>query len=298
VQSRALLMLDQIARNAAMGLPGVAAWRSRRGRTAAVGAGVTQADLATYAYAPFERVVNAVGRESLQGASIVEIGPGDHIPMAMLLLAAGASQYICLDRFAGDVGGAAAQAFYRALAHDLSRYSPALAAGLDREGLDPNRFPDSAGDRVCIWRRAVEDSPETDVADLVLSNNVVEHVSDLDVFARHSFRMLRSGGRGVHRVDFTAHDAWAARDDPFEWLTVSDLLWHLTGSNRGSPSRCRYHEVWEAFEGAGFEIGVDLIDSYPVEMIRAARPRLAQRFRGMPEDSLAVRSALFLCEKK
>ena len=48
---------------------------------------------------PFERVLKAVGRESLRGATIVEIGPGDHIPMAMLLLAAGAARYICLDRF-------------------------------------------------------------------------------------------------------------------------------------------------------------------------------------------------------
>jgi hypothetical protein len=281
-----------------MGVPGVAAWRSRRGRTARGGTGVTGDDLETYAYGPFERVLNAVGRESLRGATIVEIGPGDHIPMAMLLLAAGAARYICLDRFAGDVGGGAARAFYRALANDLPQRSPELAAGLHREGVDPERFPDSLGDRVCVWRHAVEEKPETDIADLILSNNVVEHVSDLDAFASHSFAMLRSGGHGVHRVDFTAHDAWAACRDPLEWLTVPEVLWHLTGSNRGSPNRYRYHEVREAFERAGFLIEVDLLEAYPLDMIRRARPGLARRFRGMPEDSLAVQTALFVCEKK
>ncbi|HJO22429.1 MAG TPA: methyltransferase domain-containing protein [Myxococcota bacterium] len=298
MQSRSLLILGQIARNAAMAVPGVAAWRSRCGRTADVGAEVTRDDLETYAYGPFERVLNAVGWETLTGATVVEIGPGDHIPMAMLLLAAGAGRYICLDRFAGDLGGGAARTFYQALAHHLPQRWPELAAGLHRQGLAPDRFPDSAGDRVCVWRRAVEESPETDVADLVLSNNVVEHVSDLDAFVRHSFKMLRSGGRAVHRVDFTAHDVWAARGDPFEWLTVSDGIWRLTGSHRGSPNRYRYHEVREAVERGGFLIEVDLVEAYPLDLIRSARPRLARRFRGMPVESLAVRTALFVCEKK
>lgn len=298
MQSRALLILDQIARNAAMRIPGVADWRSRRGRTSATGAQLTRDDLETYAYGPFQRVSNALDSTGFRGATVVEIGPGDHIPMAMLLLAAGAARYICLDRFVGDIGGESAKAFYRALADDLPRRFPDLARSLDRQSLDATSFPESAQGRVAVWRCPIEDAPETEIADLVLSNNVVEHVTDLDAFARQTFRMLRSGGRAIHRVDFTAHDVWASRRDPFEWLTVSDLLWRLSGSHRGSPNRFRYHEVEEAFESAGFLINVDLIEEDPLDTIHEVRPRLARRFRTMPEASLAIRTALFECEKR
>jgi len=294
-KSRTLLIADQILRNAAMAVPELARWRARRGRTATTARQPGPRDLQRYAYAVFDLVVEAVGPERLADARVVEIGPGDHAPAALLFLAAGARSYAAVDRFPGDLGGAAGRRFYEALARDLEVSRPALAARLRDRGVGAADLMSSG--LVEVIPCAVEQWRDRDAADVLVSHNAVEHLSDLAAFAKNSYASVRPGGVAVHRVDFDAHDAWASREDPFEWLTVSERLWHLMGSRRGCPNRARHHEVLENLEKAGWRIDSRVLDAFEPRAIEAARPRLARRFRSMPIDSLRVRTALLVCHK-
>lgn len=289
------VVADQVARNALMAVPGVAGWRSRRGRTSAAEPRAPSREaLEIHGYSQLDMVLRAVDG-ALAGKDVAEIGPGDHLPAALLFLAAGARRYVAFDRFAGDVAGPAAKALYRALADDLAGRSPELRTGLERAGIEVERFPEAYPDRVRLEAVSIEEAGAAEARfDVLVSTNVVEHLYDLDAFAANSRRLLAPGGVGVHRVDFGAHDVWAFRSDPLEWLTFSDRLWRMMGSRRGAPNRRRFDEVCEALRGAGFEVEAHVEERFPEHELRARRASLARRFRSMSVESLSVKTAVLV----
>jgi SAM-dependent methyltransferase len=296
---RGALIADQVVRNLLMAFPPLARWRTRRGRTAERGA-VDAAYLHRYAYEPYEMLLAALGVSALAGRRVGEIGPGDHVPAALLLLAAGARDYTAFDRFPGDVAGARAKQLYGALARDLAAAHPGLAAGLRERGIDAARFPDAYPELVRFVHGPIESlhdavSPGLDV---LFSYNVVEHLSDVAALARASERLLAPRGVAVHRVDFGPHDVWFARGSDLEWLTIPDTVWRWMGSRRGAPNRLRYHEVVEQLARPGLRVEARVLERFDEAALRAAQPTLARRFRAMPLDSLRVKTALILCRKE
>lgn len=288
---RSALVLDQLARNAVMALPPVARWRARRGRTSDPHEDLDRLDLDLCAYRPFDMLLEAAGPTGLAGLEIAEIGPGDHVPTALLILAAGASRYLCIDRFAGDISGPRAKRLYLRLAADLERRRPVLAQALAELGIVVERFPEAYPELVCPVAGAVEARTDSNTVDIVFSNNVLEHLTDISAFGRVVFEMLRPGGLSVNRVDFSAHDVWRKRKDPLEWLTIPDRLWHWMGSHRGSANRLRFNEVCESLREAELEVDAHVFERFEETLVRTRRPHLARRFRGMPLDSLTVKTA-------
>lgn len=294
---KGIWIAEQILKNTAMAIPAVAAWRSRRGRTSMPGAGDSHLENSTYA--PYRMVVDAVGESNLEGCAIGEVGPGDQIPAAILFLGAGARMYVAFDRFRGDISSEGAKKLYAILFQDLQRRFPKIYSRLKSAGIAPNRFPEGYPSLIRYEHRQIEsDLGEYNSAfDVLFSNNVVEHVVDIDKFAKNIYQLLRPSGVAVHRVDFGPHDTWQKIADPFEWLTVSDFIWTLMGSQRGVPNRKRFHEVCLSLEDAGFALQVFKSELYPEELVRDARPSLARRFRTMPVESLRVKTAFLECRK-
>ncbi|HXV77514.1 MAG TPA: hypothetical protein VD788_14470, partial [Candidatus Polarisedimenticolaceae bacterium] len=133
--------------------------------------------------------------------------------------------------------------------------------------------------------------------DLLTSYNVVEHLYDLNAFAGQTFRMLAPGGRAIHRVDFGPHGNWLERANPLEWLTVPDVLWSLMGSMRATPNRRRFHEVHLALMRAGFVVDAVESEHFAEADLTAIRPHLPRRFRSMPDASLRVKTASYVCRR-
>jgi hypothetical protein len=298
-QSKNLLILNEIVRNAVMAVPVVSRWRSRRGRTSVQVERIDEEFLRRYAYLPYETVCDRIGASGLEGLSVGEIGPGDHIPAALLFLGAGAESYACYDRFAGDLAGEYAKAIYRALVDDLRLDRPDLAQRLQSRGIEPDRFPEAFSGLVRVVSKPIEtiDDEEYGQLDLLTSYNVVEHVYDIPAFAAQTCRMLRPGGLAIHRVDFGAHGKWLDQTNPLEWLTVPDSIWRLMGSKRGTPNRWRFHEVRDALTNAGFEVDADESEFFDEGDLASIRPSLAPRMRAMPDASLLVKTASFFCRR-
>jgi hypothetical protein len=122
---------------------------------------------------------------------------------------------------------------------------------------------------------------------------VGEHVNSVRAFAEMNARLLAPNGVGVHRVDFGPHGCWANYHDPLTFLRFPDWLWELMGSNRGTPNRRRYHEFCREFERAGLKIDVIGRELFQKEKIEFTK--MAGNFRGMPEDSIATGTAIFIC---
>ena len=119
----------------------------------------------------------------------------------------------------------------------------------------------------------------------------------MSALARSSYEQLADNGICVHRIDYGPHDIWRSKENPFEWLTISDAVWSMMGSNRGTPNRFRHHEVVNWFEEAGFNVDVIQTDKFDAGDLDKFHGSFTPRLRDMPRESLAVRSALIKCEK-
>jgi SAM-dependent methyltransferase len=279
----------ELVANFAMGIPAVRTLRVSRGRT--VGASI--ATKARSVVAQFEFFMDTIGREDLRGKTVVEIGPGDAIPLALLFIGAGADRYVAIDRFLGDVFGEDAMTLYREV---LALTAPEVRAGLQARG-----FGTSAGDLVTLFRSRhvalIREGIEREVpqdareADFIVSFNVCEHLADLGRALRNMAALLSPDGRMIHRIDYGPHDLWQSYGNPLAFLTVPGRLWNMMSSNRGCPNRVRHRE----FLGMAGALGLSSLDRpgrcASLAEVREIKPRLAARFGQLSDEDLRILDA-------
>ena len=275
----------EVAKNIAMAIPPLRAWRLTRSRSGTVEGG-DDAFLERYALQATRHLRTIV--PTLHELHIVEIGPGDYLTSGLALLAAGAASYTALDRFPGPYEGETARHWYRKLQTAWPRLMPDTPWPAD---LDAATFPEAYRNRVTTLRDAVEDVALGRKYDVVCSYQVGEHVSDIGAFAAINARLLGPGGVGAHRVDMAAHPPWHDYPDPFQFLRFPDWLWQLMGSHRGTSNRHRHHEFCEAFRAAGLTVESSL-EPYRDEDVDTER--LPARYRRMPSESLRVAAATYV----
>lgn len=244
-------------------------------------------DLSSHAFAMLECLLQA--NVQVSGARVLEIGPGDHLSSGLALLAAGARQYVALDRFPAAYSSRSAKAWYAA----TERAWRARAPGAEwPEWLDVKRFPEGYGDRVQVIRSAIEDAQGAGSFDIVCSHNVGEHVFDLHRFvSAHKHHLAFDRGTAVHRIDFGPHGPWRKYSDPLFFLDITPMLWHLMGSRRGYPNRFRLHHFVDAFRAAGYTVAVSDI----VEVASDSGAASASRFTSTPRDSIKTIAATLIC---
>lgn len=257
----------------------------------------------------------------LQGARVLEIGPGDSFGVALRFLAAGARQVVCWDRFWSERDPAQQAGICRAL---LARLSPEersrVAGAVDLEGPGPVF---KGGLLRYEYGRGIEDALdvlEQGSFNLIVSRAVLEHLYDPGRGLQAMDRLLVPGGRMAHKVDFRDHGLLTASGHhPLAFLRYSDRVWSWMTRDSGKPNR-RLIDVYRAhLERLGhaftlYKVGVvgreEELVPHPeklepgrhltpeeLENVRAIQPRLARRFRRMPLEDLVV-SAVFLSSRK
>ena len=277
----------EIAKNFAMGIPPVRAWRYRRLKAAATVFSTDDEFLERYAFQPIRALLAQV--DSVRDRHIAEIGPGEYLTSGLALLAAGAASYTVIDRFPGNYENAAAKRWYLAVQEAWPRLFPELPWP---EYLRAEDFPAAYGDRLQVITKPIEEIPPDRKFDLICSFQTGEHVSDIDAFARVNATLLAPDGLSVHRVDFGPHDCWFLYPYPLTFLQFPEWLWYLMGSNRGIPNRRRHHEFAAAFAAAGLQVEA-VLDRF--EGVDIDPKKLAKRFREMPLESLRVGAAVYTC---
>ena len=209
--------------------------------------------------------MDTIGWSSIQGRTIVEVGPGDAIPLALLFLGTGAKKYIAFDRFIGDVLNASSLALYKAIEADLPEEIKAgwhkLRVDCSRAGLE-DLF---ARDMISLLPISIEEATTPDVADFIVSFNVLEHLSDMEQALRRMAIILKPDGMMIHRVDYGPHDVWSRYRNQLTFLVLPDWLWRLMGSNRGYPNRTRHSEVMSILAGLGFSTAERIVRRFEPE---------------------------------
>jgi hypothetical protein len=285
------------AKNVAMMFPWTRKRRSRSRRTAVLSPEITEEELWLYAFSALEMLLKHFPRSRFQGATIIEIGPGDNVVLGIPLFALGAASYYAMDRFMGDTDSIDAHRLYAKVMDELpKRY------GIRRELItDPDSYPTAwEGSRLFLCRNRIEEFRSfnlSGVADLVFSHAVGQTVASPVSFAQASYELLKPGGMAIHHVQFGPEGRWCRYSNPLTFLTVNETLWKLTASHRGVSNRVRCDAFGALFARSGFHATTHVLEEITRNHVDEIRPFLAGPFKAVPDESLEVAVAVFVCVK-
>lgn len=281
----------ELAANVAMGIPAIREARVRRGRTI----GLPVQEKAEALLTQFAFFMDAIGWERLRGRTVLEIGPGDAVPLAPLFLGAGALRYIALDRFLGEVTGTRALELYQA----TLRIAPSrVLDGLRAIGVEPDapallRLLLRTPERVTLLNTGIEERVPRSAqgVDYIVSFNVCEHLADMQKSLGNMAALLARDGRMIHRIDYGPHDVWEGYENPLAFLTVPGPLWKLIAGNRGCPNRVRHAQLLDMARALGLAVEDRVGTRAPDAYVAQVRPHLAAEFRDLPDADLGVLDA-------
>jgi SAM-dependent methyltransferase len=191
-------------------------------------------------------------RDDFAGLRILEIGPGEHLGIPLLFVAAGAREVACVDH-TREV---------RNDAPEVRRMYEGLRSRIDGAGARARFDGALAGLRDCEKPGAqpiayrphlpLEDATPDLIGrfDLIVSMSVLEHVRAPRAAMGRMYECLQPGGWMAHCVDLASHDRYESY--PLEFLEVGERLWDLQFSNLGGPNRLRIGDYRRLLDETGF----------------------------------------------
>lgn len=222
----------------------------------------------------------------LAGKQLMEYGPGDLPGVAALMVAQGAERVCCVDRFPlvslSDKNARVVSDLVAGCADPAQR--PRLLSCL-RDAADPRAGFDPR--RIEYLVRPSGLSGLVDSVDFVFSRAVLEHVDDLEATFADMVRAMKPGALAIHLVDLRSHGLH--RENPLDFLAWSEASWRWMYSAKGVPNRWRIDRYRRIVES----LPVEVVDFEPTHRAAAAdvaavRPFLAEPFRGVSDEDLAV----------
>jgi hypothetical protein len=257
----------------------------------------------------------------LEGARVLEIGPGDNVGVALKFIVGGAREVVCLDRFYSKLDPVQQKGIYEAMRR---RLPDGETASFDRAIAITPAGAEPAPDRIrYLYGFGIEEA-EGSLApasfDILASRAVLEHVYDPDKAMEVMDRLLIPGGLQVHKVDFTDHKMFSGNGHhPLTFLTIRDDLYRLMSRDTGRPNRRLIDWYRAKLKALGYAFtllkthvfgvradivphketlakGIDYSDE-TLALLEAIRPRLLPRYRSLPAEDLMV-SGIFLIARK
>jgi SAM-dependent methyltransferase len=232
--------------------------------------------------------------------TVAEIGPGDNFGFALLALADGAEAVHAIDRFYSKREAEAQARIYGALSErrGLGRLFSGAPGEDSLKGLAYR-----AGEPAETYFKA-----RAAAYDFILSRAVMEHLYAPMQALDDMVRALRPGGRLIHRIDFRDHGMFAGHH-PLTFLTIREAVYRRMVAASGRPNRAilPHYRRWLEASGLPGSIGITRLvgvqgefapcawealpqpaRSAAVASVERIRPKLAQPFRGMSAEDLAV----------
>jgi SAM-dependent methyltransferase len=252
---------------------------------------------------------------AVEGKSILEIGPGDNLGVALMLLAKGAKSVTSLDGFRPHSDPEINPKLYAALYDSMTAE--------ERARVDDVLEPLPAGGmavrhgRLTRHYNAPIERPhpaiERGAFDIVLSRAVLEHLADIRLGWTNMVNALRPGGEMWHKVDFRCHRYYEAIH-PIYFLTIPEVIWRMVSSPDPTLNRARlpvYREMlerdfvnWKIYythilggpemlpHPERLEPGAHYTQAH-IAKVAEIRPRVAEPFRGHSDEDLMV-TGIFL----
>ncbi len=193
----------------------------------------------------------------LRGKDVLEIGPGIHYGVPLILACFGARVAVA-DRFPPAWQPAYHPAFYGRLLERFVGEFPGTDPGPLRAAMKDQA---SLKDHLAEIKAPVERIPRRlrNRYDAIFSNAVLEHLFLPCRAIRRLARVTRPGGLGFHQVDFRDHRDFAR---PLEYLLLSRVrFWKVFYWSHGEcGNRLRPEEFSQRFIRAGFAVSAFTIN--------------------------------------
>jgi len=134
--------------------------------------------------------------------------------------------------------------------------------------------------------------------DLIFSNDVLEHVEDLNVFFAACYRSLKPGGRMLHFIDLGGHGAFEDPMPPLEFQIYPNWLFWLMCPPFNRVTRRSLGEYIQSIQAAGFTN----VNTRPTRLadpvyLDTVWPRLNRRIRRAGKEQVAVIEFVLSAEK-
>ena len=217
---------------------------------------------------------------SIVDKHVLEVGSGRHARQALYMLAAGASHVTLIDPYAVSL---------KVPKHKMIIRRDCRKLGLEFDEI-LTRIKVIRGDIMLLPVSLLHKQ-----ADLVISDAVLEHISDPKLALAKCWEYLKPGGITLHNIDLRDH----YYDYPFEMLTFSDRIWKRWLNPKGifHLNRWRASDYIQAVSNEGFVNVGCLVYLKDEAGLKAIFPRLDTRFRGMSKEYLSALRILLYGEK-
>jgi SAM-dependent methyltransferase len=235
---------------------------------------------------------------SVAGRSVLEVGPGINFGAALVFACHGMRPLVA-DRFLAPWENPYHSKFYSALAGAIASTDPLADVSPVQALVSAGKYDDRVITQVSA---PLEKLPLPDNSvDVVVSNAVVEHLSDLNESFGQLYRITKPGGYGLHQVDFRDHRNF---DRPLEYLLLSEDDFQLIASQGffECGNRFRPDETETACRAAGFEVEtftgtVFSTPEYLEDFLPRLRAATRSRYRDRPAEDLHCLSGCYRLRK-
>ncbi|HVX67744.1 MAG TPA: hypothetical protein VHA11_14125 [Bryobacteraceae bacterium] len=258
--------------------------------------------------------------DRLANRRILDAGSGTGAAVSLRLVAAGAGAVVSLDRFASGRRPSEACAVYGSLRQRLSADEQSrFDAAVDLSGgvrFNPERLRVIEASHFEEGLRGLE--PES--FSVVVSHARLAEVRASDRAFQLLDRALERGGLMLHKIDLGDRGTFTRYGmHPLEFLTVPEIVYRMMSDRSGLPNRHRIDYYRAKMRELGYFAGLlvtavagepgELVPYQPalepgtdysegsLALVRKIRPRLARRFRHLPDADLLI-TGLFLVARK
>jgi SAM-dependent methyltransferase len=239
------------------------------------------------------------GPATLDGATVLEVGPGCNLGSSLLLACLGATVQVTA-RYPTPWDSRYHPRLYRALHSLVSDRQPQWHLELLTAVLDQQAHEPMLRCMVSSLESLVEVADAS--IDVMVSNAVLEHTYDLVRAVSEMARVIRPGGLGLHQVDHRDH---RFPERPLELLTVDDHQFEqlFTMVHGECGNRWRPHELEALFAEQGFEVlGVDISKQADPAYVKELCSRLGQaegsRYRHLTPQQLMPLSVFYTVRRR
>ncbi|KXB07350.1 hypothetical protein AKJ54_00370 [candidate division MSBL1 archaeon SCGC-AAA382K21] len=215
----------------------------------------------------------------ISGKTVVELGPGSSLSIAVNCLLDGAEKVFMVDkypRFSKDVIQKQYQYFKRKKGFDKVKGEVShLGSG-----------------KLRLVKNGVENMKDvrSQSVDIIISNSVLEHVRKVETTFGEMYRILNKEGIMYHKVDMRDHYNFKK---PLEFLKYSEDLWEnlLTKEGYSYTNRLRKDDYVNLLKKYSFNY--EIIDQEKIPKKRIKDTRLSKKFqRKRPKDLRAMQCVI------
>ena len=262
-----------------------------------------------------------IEKEDIKGKTILEIGPGDNLGVAIMLLLYGAKKVVCIDKFYPARNKKRQIQIYKALREDLDSREVNIFNEIVKLDNDEISFNEEKLQYVCgLGIEDTIDKFEEKSFDFIISWAVMEHLFDPDAAFHAMDKLLADNGCMIHGIDFRDHGIFSSIGmNPLTYLTISDPIWKCMTYHSGKPNRKfidYYRKKMKELEYDSrillrrivgcdsliippkekVEFGIDYHDP-TLQIINEIKPKLRKRYSKMNTHDLIISTIILVGRK-